>query len=955
MTTTYAVLDLETTGSTYDNGDRIIQIGVAFVQNGQVVDQFATDIFPNQEIPREITKLTGITNEQVKRAPKFEAVAEILWQKLSNTVIVAHNIGFDYKFLDKSFQAHGYPAMTHDRVDTVEMVRTLFPTADSYKLGEFCLAHGIQLENAHTAIDDAVATAQILIMCQEKVATMPAELFAQLQPFLHYFIGQTGDYMALWFKDHKGAKRPYEYIAPFALNPKLANFHIFPAGFGAKEASYLQAGDLKVIEANHGVSLAPLQKAMIKDVAPFFHEQATTSSSDTNKRPKYAFLTANAGVGKSLAYVVSALTADDLVSQQTGARSGVNDDQTQVVISTSTVVLQHQFLDKTVQLAANLLGKPLKTVILKGQNHFIQLTKLQKYTQQLKQHPEAALKRDVLISVALFVWLHETETGDLHELNPGLNNEVYWQNVNRQSKGSRNDEIQKWAEYAFYERHVTEAKSADIVILNHAYFVYHYQDLINQAILTEKAKVIIDECHQLPVTVHQQQIKTLQSKEVEETLTAMERMVHRLMDKVVTNNVKIQAVDKLYHVEQNLQDAWGNLDRFIDQISDKFQTKSYYQRHTAQKSYYIAYDYYLVADWRESAQKAITAMSKMVSPLKVIGRQLYQMEILTKRAYQQLLGQLNQYDYTIQIWLETTEPSKNYYADLQVNFGKHNVQVTIDRKLYTSQAHLAAIFQAIPSQMLLVSASLEIVRSKNMIQSLFGIEDFAWFSFMEDSYTQQLVQGRDHQVRGYYLKDYHSIDKYNEDQAAMVIADLVETLWTNRKAMQKIQVFFQSRSLMRATQFEMKQRMTRSDYGNLIVQNNQRNLDRLARQYEDSSRAILFALASFQEGVHLNAKTDAFVLTRLPFSAPDTPDELAKQDYLKSLGDNYFDDVALPEMLMNLTQIFGRMAASGSQDAIFISLDKRLEKAAYADQIANVMPDALNMQTVKLQELKRID
>ena len=66
--------------------------------------------------------------------------------------------------------------------------------------------------------------------------------------------------------------------------------------------------------------------------------------------------------------------------------------------------------------------------------------------------------------------------------------------------------------------HVTEAKSANIVILNHAYFVYHYQDLIDQAILTEKAKVIIDECHQLPVTVHQQHIKTLQSKEVEETL-----------------------------------------------------------------------------------------------------------------------------------------------------------------------------------------------------------------------------------------------------------------------------------------------------------------------------------------------------------------------------------------------------------------------------------------------------
>lgn len=322
---------------------------------------------------------------------------------------------------------------------------------------------------------------------------------------LHFLSGKPATTWPYGLKTIR-PKRPYEYIAPFVLNPKLANFHIFPAGFGAKEAIYLQAGDLKVIEANNGVSLAPLQKTMVKDVAPFFHEQATTST-ETNKRPKYAFLTANAGVGKSLAYVVSALSADDTASQQTGAKSGVNNGQTQVVVSTSTVILQHQFLDKTVQLAANLLGKPLKTVILKGQNHFIQLTKLQKYTQQLKHHPEAALKRDVLISLALFVWLHETETGDLHELNPGLNNEVYWQNVNRQSKGSRNDEIQRWADYAFYERHVTEAKSADIVILNHAYFVYHYQDLIDQAILTEEAKVIIDECHQLPVTVHQQRLR----------------------------------------------------------------------------------------------------------------------------------------------------------------------------------------------------------------------------------------------------------------------------------------------------------------------------------------------------------------------------------------------------------------------------------------------------------------
>jgi ATP-dependent DNA helicase DinG len=954
VTTTYAVLDLETTGSTYDNGDRIIQIGVAFVRDGQIVGQFATDIFPYQDIPREITKLTGITTEQVKLAPPFEDIAADLWDMLADTVIVAHNIGFDYKFLDKSFQAQGFPAMTQDRVDTVEMIRTLYPTAESYKLSEFCQHHGIVLENAHTAVDDAMATAEVLLMCMAKIQQMPRELFDQLRLFAHYFIGQTGAYMAKWFDESTGYRQDYEYIAPFVLSEHQANFQIFPDKFGDKKAVRMHLATNKdntseqasIITSNNGVSLSTLQQSMVDEIGPFFHAPEDDSiNPDANK---FAFLTANAGVGKSLAYMMSALSAVE-------AEKTKQKQAGRVIVSTSTVILQHQFLDKTMSLATTLLGKPLKVVVLKGQRHFIQLTRFQKFLAYLKSHPEIALKRDVLISVAVLVWLGETQTGDLHELNSGLNNEVFWENMNRFSTESHHDEIQRWGDYAFYERHVREAKDADVVVLNHAYLVYHYQDLMVEGIMTDQSKVIIDECHQLPETVHQQATRSIQSKDVEDALTSIERLIHRIMDKVVTNHVKVHAVDQLFQVEKNLQVAWTGLDKFIDCLADEYQTKSYYQQKSQSNAYYISHEYYMIAKWREALRKSLKAMDKMVHPLKVIVGQLYHMDIYTKRIYQQLLNQINQFDYQLKTWLDASAAHPDYYAELAVHFGKQNTTVSIQSKLYSSKDQLAIIFNAIPSQTLLVSASIEIVGAKHIISKLFGIDHFQWFSFMEASYKQQLALSQPNQIKGYYINDFLSIDKYNEHQAAMMITDVIESVWANKHQVNKIQVFFQSRALLQAVQHELKRRFNRIVYGQVIVQNHQRNLDRLARQFEQSQRAILLALASFQEGIHLNTKTDAFIMTRLPFSAPDTPDELAKQDYLKSIGDQYFEDVALPNMLMNLTQIFGRMAATVNNESIFISLDHRLEKASYADQIQAIMPEALTMDWIDLKDLKNFD
>lgn len=80
----YAVVDLETTG-TDPTSDRIIQFGCVLVQDGKIIANFATDVNPNQVVPKQIQSLTGISNTQVQKAPYFEDVAHTIYHYLEDT------------------------------------------------------------------------------------------------------------------------------------------------------------------------------------------------------------------------------------------------------------------------------------------------------------------------------------------------------------------------------------------------------------------------------------------------------------------------------------------------------------------------------------------------------------------------------------------------------------------------------------------------------------------------------------------------------------------------------------------------------------------------------------------------------------------------------------------------------------------------------------------------------
>lgn len=158
---TFTVLDIETTGVHYSQGDKITEIGAVRIKDGKIIDKFATFVYPEQSISQEITDLTGITDEMVKDAPKFDKIVPDLFKYVDGTIIVAHNLDFDYKFIKYIAKESGY-VFKNEGIDTVSFARAVVRGLKNYKLNTVCAHFGIEFLH-HRAYSDAYATAKMFL------------------------------------------------------------------------------------------------------------------------------------------------------------------------------------------------------------------------------------------------------------------------------------------------------------------------------------------------------------------------------------------------------------------------------------------------------------------------------------------------------------------------------------------------------------------------------------------------------------------------------------------------------------------------------------------------------------------------------------------------------------------------------------------------------------------------
>lgn len=163
---TFAIIDVETSGTSAYNS-RIIEIGILRIEDGVCVKTFKTCVNPGHDVPLWILGLTGITQTELDAAPLFEDVIDEVARLLDGAIFVAHNVGFDYGFIQAEFARYGR-SFSAPRLCTVRLSRILSPRARGHSLSVVIDRHGFACESRHRAYDDAHVLWQLLQWAHKK-------------------------------------------------------------------------------------------------------------------------------------------------------------------------------------------------------------------------------------------------------------------------------------------------------------------------------------------------------------------------------------------------------------------------------------------------------------------------------------------------------------------------------------------------------------------------------------------------------------------------------------------------------------------------------------------------------------------------------------------------------------------------------------------------------------------
>ncbi|GFH41846.1 3'-5' exonuclease [Lactococcus hodotermopsidis] len=439
--TKYAVVDLEATSASHTS--KIIQIGIAVVENGEIIETYQTDVNPHEPIDHHITMLTGITTAQAHSAPSFSAVLRKIDNILRGCVFVAHNVKFDYNLLARTFAQHGF-RLTMPRVDTVELARVFFPTLEKYGLETLSRVLNLQHDRPHEALSDAYATARLLIKLQEKMSRLPKNVLAEIENHADNLIYET---KLVILEQLPNAQRKHADMIKINNIATLKPF--FSENKNLVKKNFRQ--NLKALKLDE----RPKQQEFVRLIKQGLAVQSAS------------FIEAPTGIGKTYAYLLTLLGQGK-----------------QLILSVPTKILQDQIM---LDLAPIFKGKfGVNFAKLLGTGNYISL---EKFSKILYKRDEG--KNYEIFKMKVLVWLTETMTGELDELSLSMTSPTYLNEIRH--TGYVTDSLQH-TEQDFWQLAQQKATNSQVIVVNHAYLT---ERIIDQTAFFSGKVLVVDEAQQL--------------------------------------------------------------------------------------------------------------------------------------------------------------------------------------------------------------------------------------------------------------------------------------------------------------------------------------------------------------------------------------------------------------------------------------------------------------------------
>lgn len=501
----YAVIDLEATGTSATA--QIIQVGIVIIEGSQMVATYQTDVNPHEPLSDHIIELTGITNEQLAKAPDFSQVARDIFELIEDCVFVAHNVRFDANLLSEQLFLEGYELRT-PRVDTVELAQVFFPTMEKYALGDLTKALGIPLEDAHTAIADAQATAQLFLRIREKIESLPSLTLEQIKTYSDHLLFESRLLIdeVSWHTEYDPLV--YQEVGGLLLKkPQPLTV----------EKKYSQ--DFSTNMALLGLDSRPKQEAFSKSL--------------THAQKPIHFIQAQAGIGKTYGYLVSLLAKADAK---------------RLVVAVPTKLLQDQLLAEEAERLKDVFGTPYHSI--KSPANYL---KLDAFKASLNQEDDNRLLNRY--KMQLLVWLLETEDGDLDAIKQQQRLQWYFDRLQHDGHLSATS---VFYEVDFWRRSYEKAKGSRLLITNHAYLLTRLTD---DPGLVEGAHLIIDEAQKLFLTLEDYSHYQLNLSETLLDLEGIAKATDNLLSRRLIESLQFE-LNRLFEDYQRTQDPFIIEDRW---------------------------------------------------------------------------------------------------------------------------------------------------------------------------------------------------------------------------------------------------------------------------------------------------------------------------------------------------------------------------------------------------------
>jgi len=908
---TIVSIDLETTGLDSQK-DAIIEIGAVRFNNRRIDSEWSTLINPGRPIPPFITQLTGITNQMVLQAPVLEDVLADFVDFVGDAPILGHNVNFDLSFL-KQKRIVEY----NDAIDTYEIASVILPTSERYNLRALTQSLGVPFPATHRALDDAHATRGVYLRLFEEAAEIPLNVLAEIVRQSEQF--EWGAY--LFFRQVLRDRRKeivsaqevrYAYNGPLFQDPPQRSAAPLqpleqPLPLDLDEAtSILEPGGV-LAKSFSKYEYRPQQVAMLHAVAEAISDG------------QHLLVEAGTGTGKSMAYLIPAA----FWAVQNNSR---------VVISTNTINLQDQLINKDIPDLRESLGLDLEATVVKGRSHYICPRRLE----SLRRRSPSSVD-ELRVLAKLLVWLGGTYTGDRAEIN--LNGPVereVWGRLSADDEACTSETcLKRTGGICPYYRVRQVAQSSHLLIVNHALLLADVAT--GNRVLPAYDTLIIDEAHHLEDAITDALSYKVTQRDIERLLRelggpnagAIGWMLAATQDVLIPtefaglNHLAQHATDLAFRLENLVRHFFTAIDQFLLEHREGRSLGAYAHQvrilpSTRTQPAWINVE----LTWDEAQmtlQPLLEDLVKLIQGLGEIFSSLTEEDEELFATFSNIYRRFDEFNENLNALVFEPDSERIYWAEINPDGNR--------LALHAAPLHVGGMVQRHlwyeKSSVILTSATLTTAGEFDYLRNRL---------YAEDAYELALGSPFDFETSTllYIPNDIPEPSDRNGHQRAIEMGLINLCKATGGRSL----VLFTSYDQLKRTSRAIAPTLANQD---IIVyeQGEGASAHSLLDSFRNTERAVLLGTRAFWEGVDVPGQAlSVLVIVKLPFAVPSDPIVAARSETFE----DPFYQYSVPEAILRFRQGFGRLIRTQGDRGVVAVFDKRVLTKQYGRAFLESLP-----------------